>query len=78
MKYALIALLLVGCAPVHYPQVGQPRMLQWGVSMPRCWVVCIAHATVTDAERGSATSTVTTTEQLSATVESERKKEEPK
>jgi hypothetical protein len=60
MRAAIIALLLAGCAPVHYPQVGQPRMLQWGVSMPRCLWVCIATATVTDAEKGAATSTVTT------------------
>ena len=70
-----MALLLSGCAPVHYPNVPQPRMQQWGVSLPRCIAVCIATATVTDAEQGAATTNVTENLSDAVTVTSTKGKE---
>ena len=58
-------LLLAGCAHATYPAAVQPRALVWGISAPACVLVCISHLTVTDAESGGATSTVTSTETIS-------------
>ena len=58
-------LLLAGCAHATYPAAVQPRALAWGTSQPNCWMICIAHTTITDAESGGATSTVTSTETIS-------------
>jgi len=60
----ILALLLSGCAHVAYPAAVQPRALAWGTSQPNCFMVCIAHTTITDAESGGATSTVTSTETI--------------
>ena len=61
-------LLLAGCGHVTYPAATQPRALAWGTSQPNCWMICIAHTTVTDAESGGARTTVNSTETLSPTV----------
>ena len=61
----VLALLLAGCGHVTYPTSPQPRALAWGTSQPNCWMICIAHTTVTDAESGGATSTVNSTETVS-------------
>ena len=60
---ALVAVLLAGCTT--YPAVVQPRALAWGLAQPSCLFVCIGHMTITDAESGAATTTVTSSETIS-------------
>ena len=48
----IASVFLFGCS-VQYPQVANPRALQWGIGQPHCLFLCFATATATDAEAGS-------------------------
>jgi uncharacterized membrane protein YhaH (DUF805 family) len=63
-----VLLTLTGCS-VHYPQVANPRSLQWGIGQPHCLFLCFATATATDAESGAQqTNAVTTTQSADVSV----------
>ncbi len=62
------ALLTAGCSHASFPASEQPRALVWGIAQPNCVAACIAHVTVTDAEKGQASTAVTVTDTMSPVI----------